>query len=74
MSQVTELALLQARINELEETQKYEMKLQERIFADLVVKFAEYQPVDWPASLDFRDRLIRSASEWADCAVRSMKK
>lgn len=51
MSQVTELALLRARINELEEAQKYEMKLQERIFADLVVKFAEYQHVDRPGTL-----------------------
>ncbi len=45
--------LLRARTNELEEAQKHEMKLQERIFADLVVKFAEYQSVDGPAALPF---------------------
>ena len=74
MSQLTELALLRARTNELEEAQKYEMKLQERIFAGLVVKFAEYQHVDGPAALEYRDKLIHSAHAWADCAVRSMKK
>lgn len=82
MSKESEIHLLKARLMELESTVdqidrgqvKHEMKLRERIFADLVVKFAEYQPHDDAASAEYRNNIICSANVWADAAVRSLKK